>query len=145
MAKTHDTGKPNQPQGQASRHETRDVAAAVAGQARNTLETARDRGQEVLQDAKESMATLPERASEAMACQMKHMAGQLREHLPQEGPVGTAAHTVADTLDSGAAYLKEHDIRAMAKDLEGVVRNHPIPALLAGIGLGFLLGRTIRS
>ena len=33
----------------------------------------------------------------------------------------------------------------MAGDLTDLVKNNPIPALLIGIGLGFLLGRAMRS
>jgi hypothetical protein len=33
----------------------------------------------------------------------------------------------------------------MADDLSGVIRRNPIPALLIGIGIGFLLARSTRS
>lgn len=162
MAK-HDKNQGNEPKhnpetGHGDSHEThesgsfgqqaRDAAAAVAEQTRNAVSTAKDKGQEVLDSARQSVATIKDRAEEAVAgvpVQMKHLAGQIRERVPQEGTIGTAAHTVADTLESGATYLEEHDMRAMAEDVAGVVRKHPIPAVLAGIGVGFLLGRTLRS
>jgi len=149
MAKSHDSSKMNpqhQPKhGHEEAQPVRDVAAAVATQTGEILSSARDMGKETLESAKESVATLPERATEAISCQMKHAAEQLRERLPQEGTLGSAGHKVADGLECGATYLKEHDFKAMGDDLAGVVRSHPIPLVLAGIGLGFLLGRTIRS
>jgi len=158
MAK-HDSGKS---QGQGHAHNTgahapetgtfaqqaKDAATAVADQARGAVASATQKGQETLASAKDTAAAMQHRAQEAMAGvpgQMKNLAGQIRQQVPQEGTLGTAAHSVAGTLESGATYLEEHDVRDMAKDLEGVVRDYPIPAVLAGIGVGFLLGRTLRS
>lgn len=148
--------KPNTGHGGSHEHQgsdsfgqqAKDVAAAVAQQTRSVVSSAADKGQEAVDSAKHSLATMQDRAQEAIAGvpgQIKQLAGQIRERAPHEGTIGTAAQSVAHTLESGATYLEEHDVRAMAKDLAGVIRNNPIPAVLAGIGIGFLLGRTLRS
>jgi hypothetical protein len=72
------------------------------------------------------------------------MAGTVREHAPS-GVMGTAASRVADTLESGGRYLREEGLRGMGEDLTELVRRNPIPALLIGIGVGFLLARVTRS
>jgi hypothetical protein len=127
--------------------QAKDVAAAVAQQTRSAVNTAAEKSQEAFDSARQSVATMQERAREAVAGvpgQMRHLAGEIRERGPQQGTLGNAAHTVASTLDSSATYLEEHDVRAMAEDLAAVIRKNPIPAVLAGIGVGFLLGRTFR-
>jgi hypothetical protein len=52
---------------------------------------------------------------------------------------------VAETLESGGRYLKEEGLEGMAEDLTDLIRKNPIPAVLMGIGLGFLLARLTRS
>jgi hypothetical protein len=153
MAKDDNIGKMNPQQGPSAgsqlnpggSHAGSPSMSGMSEQARDTLGNIKEKGQEALEGARESVATLPHRATEAVASQLKQAAEQLREHAPQQGTIGSAAHTVADGLESGATYLKEHDFRDMAEDLSGVVRSYPIPAVLAGIGIGFLLGRTLRS
>ena len=145
---TRQAGSQERQQSSSFGQQAKDVAAAVAQQTRGAISTATEKGHEALESAKDSVGTMQERAHEAVAGvpgQMKHLAEQIRERAPHQGTIGSAAHTVADTLESGATYLEDHDVRDIAQDLAGVVRNHPIPAVLAGIGVGFLLGRTLRS
>jgi hypothetical protein len=54
------------------------------------------------------------------------------------------AYRVGDSLQSAAAYVREHDLDDMRDDVEVGVRRSPLKALaLAALG-GFLLGRMIR-
>lgn len=48
----------------------------------------------------------------------------------------TAASAVADTVSRAGTYMPE-----FSSGLAGVIRRYPLPALLVGMGLGFLLGR----
>lgn len=50
----------------------------------------------------------------------------------------------ADGMSQGANYLRDHDTKAIAGDLEEVVRRHPIQSLAAVAVVGFLLGRALR-
>ena len=59
--------------------------------------------------------------------------------------MGAAASKVADTLERGGHYLKEEGVPGMAEDLTGLIKRNPIPALLLGIGVGYLIGRALRS
>ena len=47
-------------------------------------------------------------------------------------------------VDSSAQYLRGHDVEEMRSDLERVIRDHPIEALLVGAGIGYLLARATR-
>ena len=72
------------------------------------------------------------------------LAGVIREKAPQEGAVGTAATAVAEKLDVAGTYLQEKDLTHVLGDLSGVIRRYPVPALLIGLGIGYLLARSTR-
>jgi hypothetical protein len=59
--------------------------------------------------------------------------------------MGTAASRVADTLETGGRYLQEHGLSGIGDDFSNLIRRNPIPAVLVGIGVGFLLARSLRS
>ena len=78
------------------------------------------------------------------AAGMDRAAGALNEGaegLPGGRRVAAAAHTAADALESGADYLREHDLSDMMEDIMDVVKRNPGPALLGAAALGFLVGR----
>jgi ElaB/YqjD/DUF883 family membrane-anchored ribosome-binding protein len=58
--------------------------------------------------------------------------------------LGRASGAVADALDSSGRYIEERNISGIANDVTDVIRRNPIPAVLVAVGLGFLLGRTMR-
>jgi uncharacterized protein YjbJ (UPF0337 family) len=72
------------------------------------------------------------------------LAGVIREKAPHEGAIGTAATTVAEKLDTAGSYLQTKDFDHMVGDLSGVIRRYPIPSLLIGLGIGYLLARSTR-
>jgi len=49
-----------------------------------------------------------------------------------------AASTVSDTVTRAGQYLPE-----VPSGLAGLIRRYPVPSLMAGMGLGFLLGRSL--
>jgi uncharacterized protein YjbJ (UPF0337 family) len=72
------------------------------------------------------------------------LADVIREKAPHEGTVGTAATTVAEKLDVAGSYLQERDVNHMLSDLSGMIRRYPVPSLLIGLGIGYLLARGTR-
>jgi hypothetical protein len=83
-------------------------------------------------------------AAENLAGGMHSFAGTIRDHAP-EGMLGTAAGSVADTLDSGGRYLEQEGFSGMAEDIVACVRRYPIAAMLVCAGAGFCLGRMLTS
>jgi len=103
------------------------------------------------QTAKEAAANLghqaQERAGEALGAVgagMSNLAGTIRQNVPREGMLGSAAGSVAEGLESGGRYLREHDVNEIGEDIGRLVRQHPLPALLTVFGIGFLLGSALR-
>jgi hypothetical protein len=76
---------------------------------------------------------------------MKNLAGTIREKGPHGGVLGSVTDSVAGTLEGSGRYLEEHGLSGMGKDMADIVRRNPLPALLIGIGLGYLLARATRS
>jgi hypothetical protein len=76
---------------------------------------------------------------------MQSFAETVRERGPSSGMLGGATSAVADTLESTGEYLESHGLSGIADDVTDLVRRNPIPALLIGIGVGFLIARATRS
>jgi hypothetical protein len=58
-----------------------------------------------------------------------------------QGAVSTAATAVAGGVESASSYLQEKKFEEMATDLTALIRQYPVPSLLVGVGLGYLLAR----
>jgi len=105
--------------------------------AAKTYDNMKDKAQEMGAAASEKVSG----ATSAVGEKMSSLAGTIRENLPQEGTMGSAATTVADSLESAGSYLQDHTFENMARDLTSVIRRYPIQALLVGLGIGYLLSR----
>lgn len=97
------------------------------------------------QGVSKAASTVGEKAEQGVAAVgtgMKSLAGSIREHAPIGGVMGTASSKVAQTLESSGRYLEEEGLHGMGKDLTNLIRRNPIPAVLIGIGIGFLIARS---
>jgi hypothetical protein len=107
-------------------HKAQQVAGSVAS-------TARDMASRAAEKADDALATV--------GSGMSSLAGTIRDKGPHTGMLGTAASSVAGGLQAGGDYLQEHGMGDMMSDLTKVIRQYPIPSLLVGFGVGFLLAR----
>jgi len=114
-----------------------DTASAVA-------DKAKDMAGNVTDKAKQAVGAVTDRADSAVSSAgsgIQSLAGQIRDRGPQSGMLGSATSTVASTLENTGKYLEEQGVTGMAEDLTGLIKQHPIPAVLIGVGLGFMLAR----
>jgi hypothetical protein len=122
-----------------------DQAKVVANAA---IDTAKDVAAAAAKKAGEAASCIGHKAEDATSTVgggMKSLAGSIREHTPREGMLGHATSAVADTLESGGRYLQEHGLSGVGEDVTGLIRRNPIPAVLIGIGIGYLIARATRS
>jgi hypothetical protein len=123
-----------------------DKAKEIASSA---VDTAKDAASSVAHSMGEAGAAVGDKANEATSAVgggMKSLAGAIRENARHGGTLGTASASIADTLENGGRYLQEEGLQGMADDVTNLIRRNPIPALLIGIGIGFLLAKvTTRS
>jgi vacuolar-type H+-ATPase subunit E/Vma4 len=83
---------------------------------------------------------------EAAANALQSTAGSLRDRAQSSGEaISNFGNKTADKLQHTAEYLRDHDMRGMMGDLEGVVRRNPGPSLIAAAAFGFLLGAAMRG
>lgn len=91
-----------------------------------------------------SAATTASQPISAVGEKIGSLAGVIREKAPHEGTMGTAATAVAEKLDVAGSYLQEKNLDHMMSDLSDMIRRYPVPSLLVGLGIGYLLARSTR-
>jgi hypothetical protein len=119
------------------------VEGAVSGASEHVQQAtaaARDKAQELAASASKRV----DEATAALGERVRSAAGTLRERGPQEGMLGTATGRVADSLEGAGRYIQEEGLAGMAEDVTELIRRNPIPAMLIGIGIGFMLARVFR-
>jgi len=135
--------------------------AAVTGTSRGreehpgqeTLEKAKDMGAHATDKAKDMGSQALGKAKEMgaqVADKTKDMAdqamGKAKEAMSSVGEMASqASHTVAETLREGGKYIEEANLSGMAEDCTRMIRQYPVPAILIGVGVGFILGRAMRD
>jgi ElaB/YqjD/DUF883 family membrane-anchored ribosome-binding protein len=119
----------------------KDLASAGYEKAKDVAQTGWDK----TKDAANAAGHVAENATSSVGGGMESLAGTIREKAPQEGMLGNAASTVADTLEKGGRYLREEGLGGMADDLTDTIRRNPLPSVLVGVAIGFLLARATRS
>lgn len=75
--------------------------------------------------------------------QMSNLAQTVRERAP-EGQLGEVAHKAAHMLERGGEHLKRSNPEMMRNDVERVIRDHPLEAVAIGLGIGFLLRKSMK-
>lgn len=124
-----------------------------------SLDRAKDAGFQAVDKAKEAASSVGEMVGHAASAAgktadnltssagtgIKNLGDTISQHTPKEGIVGTASQAVASTLKQGGRYIEESGLSGMAEDVTDLIRRNPVPAVLIGIGVGFLLGRALRS
>ena len=114
-----------------------DTAAAVGQKASEAASSVSDKAGQVAS----TVGQKAEAAASTVGSGMQSLAGAIRDKGPHGGVAGSVTSGVADKLESGGRYLEEHGLSGIGKDMTEVIRRNPLPALLLGIGLGFLLAR----
>jgi len=78
------------------------------------------------------------------ASALHNAASSLRGRVGAGGKMSDMAHTAADKMEATANYFDHHHTREMMTDLEHVVRRNPGASLAAAVGLGFLIGMSMK-
>jgi len=128
-----------------------DAATSVADKARETASTVTDKAKDFAshsadraKDFGKSAVTAADSATARVGSGVESMADKLRDSAPREGVMHNAAGKVADTLEKSGRYLQEEGLTGIADDLTGVIKRNPIPAVLVGIGIGYLIAHALR-
>jgi len=126
---------------------------------KDALSAAKEVGADAMDKAKDAASSVGDMASQAAtavgnkANDLTAAAGHgisefgktVAQKAPHDGMAGAASQAVAEGIKGSGRYLEEAKLSGMAQDVEQVIKNHPIPALLACLGIGFCLGRAMRD
>jgi hypothetical protein len=130
------------------KQEAREAAGSAADKAKETAsaigEKARETAANVADKAKQIGSNVKDKADQGVTSAgsgMQSLADQIRDKGPHEGMLGRATSSVADTLDQSGRYLEEKGLSGIAGDITETIRRNPIPAVLIGVGLGYMLAR----
>jgi gas vesicle protein len=127
--------------GSAAVGQAKNAASNFAGQARDAASAAGNR----LSDAASYAGDRADDATSSVGGSMKSLASQVRQNAPHEGMLGSAAGYAASALDRTGSYLQDQGLSGMGEDFTGLIRRNPIPALLIGVAVGFLIARATTS
>lgn len=146
MANMHKSGSTIADQGREMAAHTADKAKDAAG---GIMDKAKDVAGNVATTAGNAASWVGQRAEDAasgVGSGMKSLGDTIREKGPQGGFLGSATGAVGDTLANAGSYLEDKGLSGIGGDLTDMIRKNPVPAMLVGVGIGFLLARmTSRS
>lgn len=119
-------------------NEMRDKATE---EATNVKESVRENVSSFRTNAMEQVEQSRERAASGV----ETAAQQVKDRVSGAGGIQeTAGIKVAEGMDKTAAYLREHDTKAMMSDFENYAKEHPTQAIAGAVAFGFLLGRLLK-
>jgi uncharacterized protein YjbJ (UPF0337 family) len=119
----------------------------VGGTSQSVGAAVGEKADEVRSTIEETAASAATKAAQSMSAvgeKIGSLADVIRDKAPHEGAVGTAATSVANKLDAAGSYLQEKKVDHIVGDLTNTIRRYPIPALLIGLGIGYLLAGRMR-
>jgi hypothetical protein len=114
------------------------------GAAKTAPETMASSAAQQVENAAHYVGQRAEDATSAVGSQMRNLGSSIREHAPDRGVFGKTSAALAESLEGGGRYLEQHGLHGIGKDLTTLIQRNPIPAVLVGCGLGFMLARATR-
>ena len=147
-----DQGNQGNQGGQHSLDQAKNEAATATDKARealghvgNALSSTATAAGTALSNTASAVGQKADDAAGSVGTGMKSVADTIRSQGPHEGMLGNATRSVAGAIDQTGKYLEEKHLSGMADDVASMIKSHPIPAVLIGLGVGFLLGRALRD
>jgi ABC-type transporter Mla subunit MlaD len=117
------------------------AAGNVADQAKRTAATLSAEGQQ----AASYIGQRADEYTDAFGTRLKSAGDAIRQNAPQDGPIGQASSTIARSLEDTGDYLQREGLGGIASDMSTIIKKNPIPSLLFGIGIGYLLAQATKS
>jgi hypothetical protein len=131
--------------------------------AKENMQNAKNEGQQAagsaLEGAKNFAQAAGQKASDAahfagqkageMANVASQKAGEMAHAVSQQADsaknaTGDGIKSFGRSIESGGDYLKNTDFQGILGDVGEMIKRNPLPAVLLGVGLGFLLAAAVR-
>jgi ElaB/YqjD/DUF883 family membrane-anchored ribosome-binding protein len=124
-----------------------EIGAKASEQMGKSMENIRSAAGNVIEQVKDvgssTLSSVEAKAGEAAGAisgGLKATARSIRENGPQDGHLGSANSAVAQTFSNSANFLDNGGLQGLVDDLSGFIGNNPVPAVLVGVGIGYLIG-----
>jgi ElaB/YqjD/DUF883 family membrane-anchored ribosome-binding protein len=122
-------------------------AERAKGQAHELADRTRDKAHELADEGRDRALDAAEQGRSRLADGMSRLsegiddrARSVEEHGGMPARAGDVMHRASDALDSGADYLRTHDLPMIRDDVIEQIRERPLFACGIALGAGFLLG-----
>lgn len=123
----------------------RDASSQAVSQAEDALHSVGQMASNALPAAGQVIGQTADNLATAAGGRLKGLGETMARNTPKDGLLGTASQTVAQGLEKGGDYLSREGISGLAGDVTDLIRRNPVPAVLLGLGIGFLIGRLAGS
>jgi predicted phage tail protein len=131
--------------------DTREKTKDVAGKAPGMAEKAGDQGKggmhmisDKTKEATSGIVGTVEEKVQDMATSASQLAGKVKDTAEEwASSVGGAAIQAKDKTQEVAGAAAEK-VGELGQEMTALIRRHPLPALLVGVGVGFLLAQALR-
>jgi len=97
------------------------------------------------QDAATFVGNKADDGLHAVGAGLKSFGDTVRHSAPRSGMAKDSMGAVADTLENTGKFLEEEGFSGIAAELTSMIKRNPVPSLFVGIGIGFLIGRSLSS
>jgi ElaB/YqjD/DUF883 family membrane-anchored ribosome-binding protein len=124
---------------------TEEYIETAEGGSQGLADAAGDIAQQATSVAEERASSTMTQVGDTLAqvAQAVHVASDnMRSEQPQLAGFGD---TAADQVDRAAQYLREHDAREVIDGAQAFARRQPAVVIGAGLALGLLVGRALKS
>lgn len=119
--------------------------------AREALHAGKESGQHAIDEVKSAVGAGVHTAQEKVGAAIdkaKETASNVADSVTNAASYAgqkaeDATGKVGEALESTGHYLKEDGLHHMASDMSNMIRRNPMPAMLLGIGLGYLLSQAL--
>lgn len=128
----------------ADPNEIRSSVESAASQAGEKVQQATSAAMSKAHEMASAASRRVDEATAALGERVRSAGGSLRDRGPREGMLGSATGAVAGSLESTGRYIQEEGVLGMFEDVTGLIRRNPIPAMLVGVGIGFMLAKMMR-
>jgi ElaB/YqjD/DUF883 family membrane-anchored ribosome-binding protein len=128
----------------ADTHDIRTNVENAASQAGEKVQQAASAAMSKAQDLASTASQRVDEATAALGERVRSAGSTIRERGPREGMLGSATEAVAGSLEHTGRYIQEEGLVGMAEDIAELIRRNPIPSMMVGIGLGFMLAKMLR-
>jgi len=130
----------------------KDAASSVAEKARDTAHNVADAARDAATNAghaiRDTASTVGRKAEDWTATaghKVESLGDTVRHQGPNSGVLGKATEGLAEGLESVGGYMSDKNLSGMMGDVTNLIKRNPIPALLLGLGIGYILGKSLRS